>query len=31
MAGEVIPKDSAHLHFGMAQSQAEVKIGAWQI
>ena len=26
MAGQVIPKDSTHLHFGMAQSQAEVKL-----
>ncbi len=26
LAGEVIPKDSTHLHFGNAQSQAEVKL-----
>lgn len=26
MAGEVIPKDSAHMHFGNAQKQAEVKL-----
>lgn len=26
IAGTVIPKDSTHLHFGNAQSQAEVKL-----
>ena len=25
-AGTVVPKDSTHLHFGNAQSQAEVKL-----
>ena len=26
-AGEVVPKDSLHLHFGNAQKEAEIKLG----